>query len=210
MVRLSTVITRSLVVVAAVLPASRAVAQNERTGALYRESYALETKRDYAAALALVREARSTGGATYFAALRTGWLTYLQGDYAASVAGYTEAVAAEPKAIEPKLGLTLPLLAQRNWRELERACSAVLAIDPRNATVLARLGMAQYNAGNFAGAEGVYRGLTEDYPADLDYMTGLGWALQKLGKKGEARTWFQAVLSVSPDNVNATAGMSAK
>ncbi len=209
MLRFPRLVARSLIIVAVAVPASRAAAQNERTGSLYRESYALEAKRDYVAALALVREARTAGGSTYFSALRTGWLTYLQGNYAASIVSYTEAVATEPKAIEPKLGLTLPLLAQRNWRELERACAAVLALDPRNVTALARLGIAQYNAANYAGAEATYRRLTEDYPSDLDYKTGLGWALLKLGKKGEARALFAAVLSVSPDNANAKAGMSA-
>lgn len=210
MSRFSSLLARSLVAAAVLLPTARAAAQNDRTGALLRESYSLETKRDYAAALARVREARAAGAPAYFSALRAGWLTYLQGDFAASVASYTEAVAAEPKAIEPKLGLTMPLLAQRNWRELERACNAVLALDSRNVTALARLGIAQYNAGNFAGAESTYRKLTEDYPSDLDYKTGLGWALLKLGKKGEARSVFEAVLSVSPDNTNAKAGIAAR
>ena len=75
------------------------------------------------------------------------------------------------RSIEPKLGLTLPLLGQRNWRELERACQAVLAVDPHNATSLARLGLAQYSVGNFAGAEATYRRLADDYPSELDYQT---------------------------------------
>ncbi len=210
MIRLPSALTRSLVIIAACLPLSRVAAQNDRTGALYRDSYTLEGKKDYVAALARVREARTAGGSAYFAALRSGWLQYMQGDFAASVASYTEAVASEPKAVEPKLGLTLPLMAQRNWRELERACTAVLAIDPHNATALSRLGVAQYNAGNFSGAEATYRRLTDDYPSDTDYKTGLGWALQRQGKKGEARPWFEAVLSVSPDNANAKAGLAAK
>ena len=116
----------------------------------------------------------------------------------------------DPKAIEAKLGLTLPLLAQRNWRELERACSAVLAVDGRNATALARLGLAQYSAGNFSGAEATYRRLTEDYPSEMDYRTGLGWALLKLGKSAEAKAIFDGVLAVSPDNVNAKAGLGVR
>jgi tetratricopeptide (TPR) repeat protein len=192
------------------LPVAAAHAQGDRTANLFRESYALESARDYPGALARVREARAGGSAPYFATMRMGWLSYLHGDFTASIASYSEAIAAEPNAIEPKIGLTLPLLAQQNWRELERACTAVLASDPRNATGLARLGIAQYNSGNHGGAEATYRRLTGDYPSDLDYKTGLGWALLRQGKRTEARQWFAEVLAVSPDNTNARAGMTAR
>lgn len=191
-------------------PFASSAAQDPRTAGLYRDSYTLEAKRDYVGALAKVRDARAAGGNAYFSAIRSGWLAYLQGDFKASLASYSEAVAAEPKAIEAKLGLTLPLLAQRNWRELERACTAVLAVDPRNATALARLGLAQYNGGNFAGAESTYRHLMEDYPSEMDYRTGLGWALVKEGKNAEAKPIFESVLAVSPDNVNAKAGLGIR
>ncbi len=203
-------IRSGLVALVLALPAGRAAAQADRSGTLYRDSYALEAKGDYAGALTRTREARGGGVNTYFATLRMGWLSYLVGDYPASIASYSAAIAAEPKAIEPKLGLTLPLLAQRNWRELERACNAVLATDPRNVTALARLAIAQYNAGNFGGAESTYRRLTADYPSEADYKTGLGWALLKLGRNGEARQLFEAVLAVAPDNANAKAGLGIR
>ena len=86
----------------------------------------------------------------------------------------------------------------------------MLAVDGRNATALARLGLAQYSAGNFSGAEATYRRLTEDYPSEMDYRTGLGWALLKLGKSAEAKAIFDGVLAVSPDNVNAKAGLGVR
>lgn len=203
-------IMRPLATVALALPFSSVAAQEPRSATLYRESYVLEAKRDYIGALARVREARAGGGNAYFAAIRLGWLSYLQGDYAAAIASYSEAVAAEPKAIEAKIGLTLPLLAQRNWRELDRASTAVLAVDPHNATALARLGLARYNSGNYAGAESMYRKLADDYPSEMDYKTGLGWAMLKQGKNGDAKALFEAVLAVSPDNTNAKAGLGIR
>jgi tetratricopeptide (TPR) repeat protein len=201
---------RVLIVLSVIMPGGMLRAQEARAAGLYRESYVLEAKRDYTGALTKARDARAAGGNAYFSAIRIGWLEYLQGDFKASIASYSEAVATDPKAIEAKLGLTLPLLAQRNWRELERACSAVLAVDGRNATALARLGLAQYSAGNFSGAEATYRRLTEDYPSEMDYRTGLGWALLKLGKSAEAKAIFDGVLAVSPDNVNAKAGLGVR
>jgi len=210
MLRLRRLAAPALCGVIACVPLSRLAAQGERVPGLYRDSYALEAKRDYAGALARVREARSAGSNAYFAAIRSGWLSYLLADYQASIGSYTAAIAAEPKAVEPKLGLTLPLLALRNWRELERACSAVLAVDAHNVTALARLGLAQYNAGNFSGAEATYRKLVEDYPSESDYRTGLGWALLKLGKTADARQWFESVLAVSPDNASAKLGLGMR
>ncbi len=196
----------------AFLPAHFAHAQaaTDRVGALYRESYLLEAKRDYAGALAKVQEASQSGSNAYFAKIRMGWLSYLSGDNEGSAARYAEAVAAEPKAVEPRLGLTLPLLAAKNWHELERACRDALTLDPGNATALSRLAIAYYWGGNFTDAATTYRRLVEQYPSELDYQTGLGWALLKLGRANDARPVFEAVLAVSPDNVNAKLGLAAK
>ena len=210
MLRLRSFGSTAACVVIVSFAASPVAAQGDKGAAAFRESYAAEARREYATALAKVREARAGGANAYFAALRSGWLSYLLVDFPASIASYAEAVAAEPKAIEPKLGLTLPLLGQRNWRELERACQAVLAVDPHNATSLARLGLAQYSAGDFAGAEATYRRLADDYPSELDYKTGLGWALLKQGKGAEAQAVFEGVLAVSPNNVSARAGVGAR
>ncbi len=200
----------AFVTVAASIVPRAAGAQDARSAGLFRESYALEAKRDYPAAMARVRDARAAGANAYFSAIRLGWLAYLAGDFQGSVASYTQAIAAEPRAIEAKIALTLPLMAQRNWRELERACAAVLAADGRNVLALARLGLAQYNAGNFTGAEGTYRRLSDDYPSELDYRTGLGWALLKQGKAGDGRSVLEAVLAVSPDNASAKAGLGIR
>lgn len=182
-------------------------AQGDATARLYRESYALEAKRDYVGALAKVRDAKRAGSNAYFATIRLGWLTYLSGDYAGAVTLYTDAAALEPKAIEPKLGRTLALLAVGNWRELEKAAREALAIDAQNVTALSRLAVAQYNSGNFADAAATYKKLNEAYPSDLDFKTGLGWALLKQGRTTDARPLFESVLAVSPDNLNALKGL---
>ena len=82
---------------------------------LYRASYQAEARGDYADALAKVRQIRKVSGASYFLSLRTGWLAYLAGDYAASEASYREAIAAKPKAIEAQIGLTLVLYVAKKW-----------------------------------------------------------------------------------------------
>jgi tetratricopeptide (TPR) repeat protein len=176
---------------------------------LYRESYQLEANRDPAGALAKAREIRTKAGASYFNSVRTAWLSYLAGDNAASEVAYREAIAAAPKSVEAKLGLTLPLLSAKKWRELERACRDVIAVDAQNAVARARLAHALYSIGNYPDSATEYRKLVDEYPAELDHQTGLGWAVLKMGRRAEARQMFAAVLAVSPDNLNARQGMAA-
>ena len=211
MQRLTRITLAALTISVVVAHPSLLRAQSESaTANLYRESYALEAKHEYAGALAKVHDVTRTSGRTYFATMRLAWLAYLAGDFAASQAEYAVAIAAEPKSIEPKLGLTLPLLAARNWKDLDRACREALVVDPHNATALARLALAQYWGGSYAEAVATYRQLVVDYPSDLDYKTGLGWAYVKLGRLADARPVFEAVLAVSPDNTNAKQGLAVK
>jgi tetratricopeptide (TPR) repeat protein len=179
-----------------------------QVASLYRESYQLEGQRDIAASLGKMRDIKAKAGPSYFVALRIGWLAYLAGDFNSSEAAYREAIATAPKSVEAKLGLTLPLMASKKWRELERACRDVLAVDPNQATARARLAHALYSVGNYPDSATAYRKLVEEYPAELDHQTGLGWALTRMGRKAEAKQVFAGVLAVSPDNANARQGMA--
>jgi tetratricopeptide (TPR) repeat protein len=189
-------------------PRPAAAAPDERVAALYRASYQLEAKGDAAGALAKMDEIRALAGATYFVVVRSAWLQYLKGDLAGAVTSYRDAIRWEPKAVEPKLGVTLPLLALKRWRDLERACREVLALDPHQATARARLAHALYSVGNYPDAATAYRKLVAEYPAVLDHQTGLGWALVRMGRRADAHRLFQAVLAVAPDNANAKAGLA--
>jgi len=174
---------------------------------LYRQSYRLEADGKPARALTAMQSIKAKTGGSYFVTVRIAWLSYLSGRFSASEAAYKRAAKLEPKAIEPKLGLTLPLLVQKKWRELEAACRAVLKLDAKNGIARARLAHAHYASGNYPDAAVVYRGLVADYPAELDHQTGLGWAIARMGRIAEAKRIFAAVLAVSPDNANAKQGM---
>ena len=195
------------VVTGMVLTANAAVAD---TPDLYRQSYVQEAKGDYQAALGRMRQIAKTAGKSYFASLRIGWLAYLAQDYVGAERSYREAIAAKPAALEAKIGLTLVLYVAQRWKPLATACKQVLSEDPKHATVRARLASSYYATGNYPDAAALYRKLVDSYPGELDYQTGLGWALQRMGKREEAKKLFRAVLAVSPDNVNASQGMAAK
>jgi tetratricopeptide (TPR) repeat protein len=198
----------SIILCAGLLAAAPALAADVPD--LYRASYAAEARGDYADALAKLREIRKTAGVSYFVSLRTGWLAYLARDLTTAEAQYRDAIVAKPKAVEAKIGLTLVLFVAHKWRPLETACKQVLAEDSKHPTVRARLAAAQFNLGNYPDAAAGYRRLVEEYPGELDYQTGLGWALLRLGKREEAQVNFDFVLAVSPDNLNAREGIAAK
>lgn len=175
---------------------------------LYRQSYRAEATGKYGVALAAMEQIKTRTGESYFVVARLGWLSHLAGKYTAAESYYRKAVKLEPKAIEPRLGLTLPLLAQKKkLRELEKASRDVIKLDAKNAVARARLAHALYELRNYPDAAVIYRKLVEDYPANLDYKTGLGWAIARMGRVAEAKKIFKEVLAVSPDNPNAQAGM---
>lgn len=197
----------TVALLAGILAVSGPVVAQDDVAALYRASYTAEASRDYPGAIGSMKVIEGKG-ASYFVKARLGWLYYLSGDFASSARYYREAAAAAPAAIEPRLGLTLPLMAQKNWRELERASRDVLTLDANNAVARARLAHAQYMVGNYPDCATTYRKLVAEYPAELDHQTGLGWALVKMGKGGEAKQLFRQVLAVSPDNASAKAGVA--
>ena len=196
------------IIFAALLAPAAAMAGPNDVPHLYRQSYRLEAKHKYAVALAAMRKIQGHVGETYFVVARVAWLSHLAGSYAASEAAYRKAIKMAPKAIEPRVGLTLPLLAQKKWRDLERASRDALTVDPLNETARARLAHAHYMVKNYPDSATVYRGLVEQYPANLNYQTGLGWALARMGRVKEGKEMFRAVLAVSPDNPNALDGIA--
>ncbi len=193
---------------AAVLTLAAAGAACADSSDLYRQSYALEAKGDYAGALGRMAEIQKAAGPSYFVSLRTGWLAYLAGDYETAEARYREASAGKPDALEAKIGLTLVLFVAHRWKGLETACKQVLAEDPKHATVRARLAAAYYNTGNYPDAAGIYRKLVDAFPGEFEYQTALGWSLLRMGKREESQKLFRAVLAVSPDNLNALQGLA--
>jgi tetratricopeptide (TPR) repeat protein len=182
---------------------------DEGTAAAYRASYQLEAKGDFDGALARMDALSGAGGASYFLVVRMAWLRYRTGDFVGAEKAYRRAISAKPKAVEPKLGLTLVLLAVGNWTALDVACREAIELAPSDPDLRARLAAAQYNLGRYPDAAVLYRKLIEEYPAVLAHQTGYAWAVLRMGRRKEARAIFQAVLAVSPDNVYAQDGMKA-
>jgi len=175
----------------------------------FQKSYDDEAAGKVDAAFADLEALRPTGNAGYVLELRRAWLLYQLTKHAEAIAAYGRAAQLAPGAVEPKLGALAPLAALRKWGEVVTTAGEVLAKDPGNYAARLRLAFAQYSQAKFADAESSYRALATQYPSDVEVRSGLGWALLKLGKTGDAQTVFAEILTVAPKNTLALEGVAA-
>jgi tetratricopeptide (TPR) repeat protein len=177
--------------------------------ALYQRSYDAEATADYTGALAALDAMPSSEKSTYVHHVRRAWLTYLKGDFGASVKAYDAAARVAPDAVEPQLGKLLPLMAARRWLDAEKAAAALLKDDPRNTLARSRRAWALYNLGRYPDAEAEYRAVLKAYPADIEMMAGVGWCRLKQGDAPGARAMFEQVLHIAPRHASAREGLSS-
>jgi tetratricopeptide (TPR) repeat protein len=190
------------------LPAAHA-ANPAQDPIIFQSSYDQEAMGHNQEALATLDQLSPEKNASYVTFLRKGWLHHRLGKYAAATLAYTKAIALAPKAIEPRLGILLPLLAEKRWSIAQKHARDILKVDPENYLATLRLAFALYSEGKFGESRGLYQKIVDNYPGDLEARAGLGWALLKLGKSKEAATVFKTVLDFSPKNTLAQQGLAA-
>ncbi|OGR46912.1 MAG: hypothetical protein A2X37_00355 [Elusimicrobia bacterium GWA2_66_18] len=174
------------------MPAGRA--------AQFAASYKQEAEGDLRAAIHSLEELEA---ADYFVHLRLGWLNYRGETWNDSVSHYRKASKLAPQAVEPLLGLMLPLQAAGRFDEAIGAGQSILRLDPGNYTALSRMAWMRYSRKDYKKSASLYMRLVERYPADVEMLLGLGWSLTLDGRKKEASQIFQRVLLLSPGNPRA-------
>ncbi len=200
------VATLSRACVVGVLALAPAVGRAD-TPTQYQASYDAEAKGKYSDALEALELVAAGDRDGYVWHLRRGWLQYLAGQFGPSIDSYRMALEKAPRALEPQLGMLLPMLAARRFAEAEKVSVAILALDPHNSTALSKLAWARYSLGRYSDAAESYRKVLADYPSDVDMRAGLGWSLLKLGKSADAAAEFRAVLNVAPKHTSSKTGL---
>ena len=190
-------------------PAARAENHAEKRAELFESSFAHEAIGDTRAALKDVLAILELDPSHYLGTLRAGWLYYSRGGYAQAVDYYRAAAQLRPEAIEPLVGMMLPLMAAKRWSDAAAAGQKVLRTAPRNYLAARRLAFVYFSQGKYDKATRTYRAVLRDYPSDTEMMLGLGWTLLRQEKKAEARAQFGAVLEIRRKNANALAGLKA-
>lgn len=172
----------------------------------FATSYRYEKAQNYPDAINALLVIKSKG---YLYDLRLGWLYYLSGNYANARLHYQSAVAAAPAAIEPRLGLTLPLMAQMRYDEVESVAKQILMVDPSNFTANLRLCMVlRYQQKNSQALE-IARRMLMLYPTDVSFLAEQGLLLAATNEIAGAKKSFEVVLTLDPENVTAKSYLSA-
>lgn len=177
--------------------------------AAFQRSYQFEATGDLRGALDALEKVGPEQELRYTLCLRRAWLNYCLGDHRKAIESYGLASQRAPSAVEPLLGLMLPQMAIRLWRDAEQTGRRVLKLDPKSYLGQSRLAWTLYNLGRYPEAEKTYAAVLEGYPADVEMRVGLGWALLKQSKLAEARREFAVVLAIAPTHLSASQGMQA-
>lgn len=177
------------------------------TNAFYK-SYELLEKLDYKGAVNAVTPVYDKS--SYFINLRLGWLCYLAGLQTEALGYYKIALELNPKAIEPKFGITYPLELLGNKNELKAQYEAIINIDSQNTTAHYKLGVINYSNKDYQLAFTHFDNIVKLYPCDSDGLLMLAWTNYQLGNTAEAKILFNKVLYFSPNNSSALQGLALK
>ncbi len=166
----------------------------------FQQSYISEATGQYADAIRPIeRLARTRKYARdYIVVLRLGWLYYRKGDNRKAIAYYRRATEIQPQAIEPWLGLLLPLIGAGQYQEAVRVGERILARDKFNYLALARVARSLYVLQRYNKAAEYYARIVALYPGDVQMRAGLAWSYLRAGLKNKARVQFLLVLGVNP------------
>jgi tetratricopeptide (TPR) repeat protein len=181
--------------------------ESDKIPEFFDTSFKYESSGNYAAALNSVLIILRIDHRNYIAMLRAGWLSYLKGDYKNSIDYYRKAVLLEPEAVEPRLGLMLPLMASKEWNAADAVALKILKVDGKNYLATSRLAYILFSQGRYGEAEKQYREIIARYPGDIEMKIGLGWTYLRMGNKEKAAGIFRDVLTVRKNNTSAQHGM---
>jgi tetratricopeptide (TPR) repeat protein len=176
----------------------------------WQNSYQLETAGKYTESLAAMDVIPANGSDAELKLLRRGWLYYLPGRFDESIREYRLAIERNPKSMDARLGLTLPLLAAKRWREAEQAAQAALNLAPNNYTAMLRLVIALEAQQDWNIMLKIATSMVASYPTDASAYVYLARANAWLGKRDEAVAAYTAALSRYPGHLEAKAYLAKK
>lgn len=170
----------------------------------WAESYRLEALTQYDSAAKSLEVVIDKNPQHEFAILRHGWLNYLRGAHNESIRDYQKALDINPKSLDARLGLMLPLLAQQRWREVASYANKVLEVAPWNYFAHVRLMMSEEGERKWDTLAKHAANANQHYPSDATILVYLARANVWLKKDNEARQAYEKVLERIPGHIEAT------
>ena len=176
----------------------------------WKTSYELEATGKYYEAISALDRVAANGPDAELKTIRRGWLYYLSGNFNDAIREYRLAIDRNGRSVDARLGLTLPLLAQKRWREAEQSARSALDIASNNYTALLRLAIAQEGERDWPAMLKTTTTLVSSYPTDATAYLYLARANAWLIKREEAVAAYAAVLARYPGNLEAKAYLEKK
>lgn len=178
--------------------------------AAWQSSYQLEAAGKYSEAITAIDAVAANGADAEMKTLRRGWLYYLLGAYNESIREYRLAIDRNSRSVDARLGVIMPLLAQKRWREAEQGARAVLDLASNNYTALLRLAIAQEGQRDWPAMARTASILATTYPSDASAYVYLARAHAWLNRHEDAVAAYAAVLSRYPGHLEAKAYIEKK
>lgn len=138
--------------------------------------------------------------ADYLSELRLGWSEYQKGNHTNSLAHYRAALAAQPRSIEAKLGLLLPLLADGQFVPAEALAREILRDNKTHYLAHLRLATALRLQNKLRAADSVLVRALELYPSDTGLLYERGLVKRAQNQLAAARYYFSQAELLDPDN----------
>ena len=172
----------------------------------FSKSYTQESNNNFKGAIAELTAHYSE--TSYELNLRLGWLSFMAGSFTESINYYQKAIKIMPAATEPLWGIIRPYDKMENYTAVEQSYLSILKLDPKNSKANYLLGLLHYYKKDFINAKKYLDVSLNLYPFDYDSMLMSAWTNYFLGKVNEAKTLFNKVLLINPNDKSATEGLS--
>ena len=185
------------------LISSSSFAEMQSSSNPWVKSYSLESRGYYSEAAELIRPMIKNGDTKEFALLRVAWLSYWQQHYNEAIDGYQQALRLNKNSFNAKLGISLPLMAQRRWREASRYLQQVIDESTWNYTANVRLLECLQKLRLWQKIKPLALGLAKHYPAEALPFIYLARALLNEGDDKNSLHTYRQVLLRSPTNQEA-------
>lgn len=191
--------THLLILAFACVTAANAADKLPAISEAWQKSLTEESNNDYAAALESVLAFKNAGGETYLAAVRAGWLSYLNKDYTRAVQYYTTAAKQEPRALTPHLGMMNVYQAQNKPDDVLRSAREVLKIDQFHRPTLITAGEILFKQQDYRKAEVYFERAYKLQPEDSIAMSWFGWSQINQGQARLAAPLFEKLMQINPN-----------
>ncbi len=166
-------------------------------------SYTLEANGEYEKAASVIYQFIDRGAENEFALIRYGWLNYLQGNFNDSIQAYQRALDRNNRSVDARLGIALPLMAQRRWSSAVRYLKQVIGHSPLNYTAHIRLMICEEGLRKWETLEKHAKEVSIHYPTDTLALVYLARAHAWQGDKQKAYAAYKRVLVRYPEHLEA-------